>query len=209
MRALVSQKNKLIFLWSPKAGCSTAARIFLSHEGFPFRHDEWIHKARERYEAEVHPSRMPENPGLYRKIQFVRNPFQRSVSSFLLSLEHHASEGHHNLQQSKEMFTRFLESVRDGSVQCPHCAFHALGQFMTEDVDMLVRIENIDEDIRRVNESFGLNLDSAKTVEQHSYRKRIMLNGQDPNKIYDEFLGADAMRLVKEAYRRDFEFLPY
>lgn len=209
MRVLVSPKNKLMVFWSPKAGCSTVANIFLSHEGFSVLPDEWIHKARSRYEAEVHPNRIPDDVSGYRKIQFVRSPRERSVSSFFLNLEHHFG-GSHNLAQAKESFLRFLDEVARDQVTCPRCRFHSRPQFMTEELDMVVKIERLEEGINEANERFGLKLDSSLVFHPHSYRASIRKNGQNPEGIYEQLLEQEEVpTLLMGAYGKDMEFFDY
>jgi hypothetical protein len=206
MRVLVSTKNKLCLFWSPKAGCSTAAKIFLEHEGFPLHEGVWIHKERERYQAEVHPMKMPENPAHYAKIQFTRDPYQRSVCSYLLHLEHHRRS--ESIPFSRRGLEEFLNKKINGEIKCKHCNFHSSGQFMTNEIDTIIRIENLERDIERANSLFGLRLDPQNQYHPHSFRKRIDASGVSSKQVYDSLLDNPSIRkLIEKIYENDFEFL--
>lgn len=206
MRVLVSEKNKLCLFWSPKAGCSTAAKIFLEHEKFVFNRDIWIHKERERYQREICPAKLPTNPASFRRIQFTRDPYQRSVCSYLLNLEHHRKAD--SISCSKSGLRDFLRRKMLGEIKCRHCEFHSCGQFMTDEIDMIIRIENLEEDILRANQSFGLELDPQIQYHPHSFRKKITAAGLDSKKTYESLLDdPEIRRLVEEIYKRDFKFI--
>lgn len=206
MRVLVSERNKLCLFWSPKAGCSTATKIFLEHEGFAFDKDIWIHKERERYQREIHPAKLPFHPGSFKKIQFTRNPYQRSVCSYLLNLEHHRKSD--KISFSKSGLENFLLLKARGEIKCRHCEFHSCAQFMTDEIDMVVRIENLEQDIPRANQLFGLNLNPQIQYHPHSFRKKIDAAGLDSNKTYEGLLDCPRVRsLIDEIYKRDFKFI--
>lgn len=206
MRVLVSEKNRLCVFWSPKAGCSTATKIFLEHEEFSFDKNVWIHEERQRYQREVHPMKTPQNPELFRKIQFTRDPYQRSVCSYLLNLQHHSDSD--RISISKNGLKEFLRMKMRGEIKCRHCEVHGSGQFMTDDIDMIVRIESLKEDVLRANQSFGLKLNPEIQYDPHSFRKRMAAAGIDPQNAYEKLLNDTEVRgLIEEIYAKDFKFI--
>lgn len=198
MRVLVSTTNKFCLLWTPKAGCSTATSIFFAHEGFMCSKRVWIHKCREEYEKSVHLSIIPKNSSSYAKVQFVRDPHERAVSSYFVYCDHHKDHG---------SFFDFLRMVRDSSLGCTHCDFHSAPQFMTEDVDMLVRIEKLEEDLASVNARYGFKLDPSMRYDPHSSRRRIALSGYDPESVYHFLIHETGVKeLIEEIYAKDVNF---
>lgn len=75
MYYLVDKKNKIIFGWSPKCGCSFVKNLFYFLTDTMRKNGE-IHGPHSR-----HP--LPKNHNEYKTIIIVRNPYERLVSGFL------------------------------------------------------------------------------------------------------------------------------
>ena len=82
--------NKFIFLWTPKAGCTTVTKLVFGAMGIldeANAYGEWVHTYRSevfsiKYRDWVATEKqlLDEN---YIKMKIVRNPYLRAVSSYL------------------------------------------------------------------------------------------------------------------------------
>jgi hypothetical protein len=206
MRVLVSPTKKLCLFWSPKAGCSTAAAIFFTYCDFDYSNFRWIHNARERvYEKKVHPSRIPDDFHTYLRLQVVRDPYKRAMSSFLHYATFCLNRDAPDLDQAPGLFLDFLTRVRDGRLDSVSGEFHATGQYMTDDVDAVLKLETLDADIRVVNERFGVSLRCLR-YSPHSFTVKI---GPRYEILADTVWSPEARALVQEIYQKDFAFFGY
>jgi len=125
---IVDLKNKIILLWSAKAGSVFAIKWMFRHMGLleeALAFDPWIHHYRmkvfyasERYKAAVQD--FLQSPSSYRLVKFVRSPFKRAVSSYVYVLQN--VERNSELAQtlvgpgqtftfSFNQFVRYLETI--------------------------------------------------------------------------------------------------
>lgn len=84
---------RLAVFWSPKAGCTFALKWFLAQAGLleaALRHGDWLHD----YRLEVlfqQPGYLERAPYVlapgWRRVKFVRDPFERAVSAYLAYCE--------------------------------------------------------------------------------------------------------------------------
>ena len=92
---IVDLRNKIVLLWSAKAGSVFAIKWMFKHMGLleeALAFDPWIHCYRmkvfcvsDRYKAAVED--FFQSPLSYRVIKFVRSPFKRAVSSYVHVLQ--------------------------------------------------------------------------------------------------------------------------
>lgn len=88
---IVDSGNKLVLLWSAKAGCTFAIKWLFDHMGLleeAIACDPWVHRYRNgvlyasaRHRAAVED--FTKHPSSYRVIKVVRDPFRRAVSSYI------------------------------------------------------------------------------------------------------------------------------
>ncbi|MGI8740373.1 MAG: sulfotransferase family 2 domain-containing protein [Gammaproteobacteria bacterium] len=85
---IIASRNKLIVLWSAKAGCTFVVKWIFFHMGVFDAAFPRVHKYRvetlypsQQYSAAVDD--FLRAPGDYRAIKFVRPPFKRAVSSYI------------------------------------------------------------------------------------------------------------------------------
>jgi hypothetical protein len=92
---IVDLRNKIVLLWSAKAGSVFAIKWMFKHMGLleeALAFDPWIHCYRmkifynsDRYKTAVDD--FFQSPLSYRVIKFVRSPFKRAVSSYVYALQ--------------------------------------------------------------------------------------------------------------------------
>lgn len=215
IRSLISEEKKLVLLWTPKAGCTTTKNIFYNYIGievpennkFIVNDIEWIEEKRKQQEF------LPENPKDYLILQFCRNPYYRAISSFLTHIEHNLRPEHHPLGRCQENFPTFIDfllAIKNQKVTCIHCKYHSSIQYMTDKINDIVKIENLDDELQRINNLYTLNLTNI-TYKDHSYQIQITEN-KFPKiycKPYQDYLDKDAILLIEEIYSKDIEFFRY
>ncbi len=189
-------KSKLVFGFTPKAGCSTASKIFFLNTPGHSSDDymTWPHKYRQAYQQQ-HPTTLGAllSPSI-RKIKFVRNPFSRAVSSYThairtqLSSTIEASGFIDDVQKlSFSDYLTWLEGIRL-SFANPHFGHQKI--VMETSVlryDHIIRIESIAADLEAINRHFGLNL----SVPERASKSRHHLS-RDASKV--GFCGATPYR---------------
>ena len=206
MRVLVSPTKKLCLFWSPKAGCSTAAAIFFTYCDFDYTRFRWIHNARERiYEKKIHPSRIPEDFHTYLRLQVARDPYQRAVSSFLHYVTFCLKRDAPEPAQAPGLFLDFLARVRDGQLDSISGEFHATGQYMTDEIDAVLKLETLEKDILAVNEKFGVSLKQTR-YSPHSFAAKL---GSRYEMLADTIWSAETRALVQQIYQKDLAFFGY
>lgn len=234
-RALVSPEHSLAIYWSPKAGCSTTAQIFLSLLGL-YRDDGSVIEQRDEYCEKLLQEYVNNTTTEYRsllcnqddifyknyiKLQVVRNPYSRVVTSFLRYLE---------LFIPKQLsFNQYLEGIQKGLI----LEHHMLPQFMTNQINHILHLENLEEDLAWFNEHYGYSI-PYKKYPKESYNKIINLdiseyygdkilsftkNGLpffiNKNKVqyyipsYKYFYNTYTKQLVENIYMKDISFFRY
>jgi hypothetical protein len=75
MLFLTDKKNKIIFGWSAKCGCSHIKKLFYFLAEDKILDEDYIHKD--------YKNNIPKNIDAYTTVLFIRNPYKRIVSGFL------------------------------------------------------------------------------------------------------------------------------
>lgn len=85
---IVDSRNKLVLLWSAKAGCTFAIKWLFHHMDLLKESKLRVHEYRikklcpsDEYKAEIED--FFQSPSAYRMVKFVRDPFKRAVSSYV------------------------------------------------------------------------------------------------------------------------------
>lgn len=199
IRALISKEKKLIFLWTPKSGCTTVKNIFFDYIGIdiPKNNMMFVHDSSFK---KYFINKMPKEFNKYLKIQFVRNPYEKATSGFLTHLQHKKwskCEIKENLN-----FNDFLEKLKSKSlIDCRQCFFHNQSQFMTKNIDEVIKIENLSEELKIINKKYNLDLKNV-SYEKHSHRKQI-------GGSYEDFLSFENINLINQIYWKDITFFKY
>lgn len=79
---------------------------------------------------------------------------------------------------------------------------------MTKQFDEIIQIENLDEEIEKINKKYNLKLKNI-SCKKHSFKNKIE-NKNMPQKFtkpYEKFLCNKTVKLINEIYEEDFIFL--
>jgi hypothetical protein len=145
---IVSEEYRFIFLAVPHTGSSTIQRML-----------EPVHKGWHNFEENNHitPDRLRGHSDImglckwnwFRKICFVRNPWDRYVALFMYANKMHR-------QANRPIYETFGDYVASGGYEGMHHSEFLLHREGTRAVDFVGRFEKINEDIRRMYCFIGL-----------------------------------------------------
>lgn len=240
-RVLVNSDRSIAIYWSPRAGCSTAAKIFLQYIGqydynncvYQIEHRDLYSNNLEKQYSNTDPSEEAIIRPLlcnqidifyknYLRLQIVRNPYSRVISSFMKYL---------TITIPRQMtFEEYLINIKNDH----NFEHHMLQQFMTDELDDIIYLENLETEIKRVNIKYNINLPYIKNGKLESYsnifiNKNFIYYGDkylgfsknyipyyiDDNNIiygipsYRYFYNEYTKNLVSEIYQKDIEFFNY
>jgi hypothetical protein len=231
MRYLISPDKKLCLFWTPKCGCSTAVEIFFKYIDYDYSKFEWIHDARKIYQQ----TQLTEIPPEAIKIQIVRNPYNRAISSFLYYFYRRYkefdskilkekiqkwSETYHvynNQKITRLAFEFFIfisffnhpmfASKRLDKQLFEELIFHSQRQFQIESLDFIIKLENLESDLILFNNEFNFSLQPANYSE-HSFKKEF---GEELYNLFFQQIFSFQSNIdnVKYVYKKDFQFFNY
>lgn len=209
---LYCPKANLLFGFTPKAGCSTIAKLFFYNaEGHELRHfQEWPHRYRLDYQRKA-PTRLSSwlshRPV---KIKFVRDPFARAVSCYThmmrtkliqymvkvegLGIRPGAGRDRQSRLPSFSEFLDWLETIRLEFAN-PHFGLQRIPFERTVfRYDYVVKIEQMQERITEINASLDVPLTVPKELlaSRHHLTRRAhdgSFVGETP--YYDLGISAD------------------
>ncbi len=201
---LVSDSRKLVFVHIQKTGGSTVDRLLRAHvedvRGLGARH-QFATRGKKRLDAWDE----------YFKFAFVRNPWARLVSwhAMIRRAEKHGRRPQNKLwryaQQNSSNFDEFVRRCTDevliGNGVSYSFAYNQLDYVTDEDGELLVdfigRLENFDEDLRRVCDRAGIELETVPHKNRSSHTH------------YSEMYTPETEQIVRERFRRDIDFFGY
>lgn len=217
MYFLVDPKNKIIFGWSAKCGCTHVKYLFWYLLDIP---DPKIHRPEENGD-------LPADIENYTTIIFVRDPYKRLVSGFL---NKYKPDGRfrHLWKQPMLTFSMFVEKLEqkcwdiiDKHHFLPQTANHFSMRVLESKVFKCYDIENIDYDFigqlygkaipdeiinKRGSHQRILNIDKDDIFEEYVYD--INLNDYvHKNVDYKYFYSDRLKKITYEFYKDDFEFI--
>ena len=237
-RNMVSEKDKLLIGFTPKAGCTVASKLFFNHIGKleeALAFDPWIHKYRTEYAKEYPTNYWHLTSKKIVRIKFVRNPFTRAVSSYIHAMRNpYEKEGIESFYQiedfrtiSFEQFLTYLESLRISSCNPHHALQCAPGEGKYYKYNHIVKLENLENELNSINEKnkFNLKLEDSLLKSGHHLKKNETENqfvGQTPYLVltkgkrrtseipsYHSFYNELLKEKVLKIYKRDFNFYKY
>lgn len=187
---IVDSHNKLIMIWSAKAGCTFAVKWILFHMGLYDEARPRVHK----YRTEVlHHSKeyktavgdFLRTPGAYRAVKFVRAPFKRAVSSYLQA----ARFGYEDAGLSKFLertvdassrfsfreFLRYLETIDLNDCNIHHqLQAHALERRWMLASTFLVNLDHSVRTLPKLESFLGLaQSDPQRFRESHHHTRKL------------------------------------
>ena len=191
---MISNKDKFIFIHIPKCGGTSIERFVLSHYGIS---NDWTRL----YPLEVLPMKVRsefsigfgrqqhmslsnfslEKQEEYFSFAFVRNPWDRIMSSYLYSKR----LGH------KFTFKSFFDSIEFEN----HCKPQSY--FLNKNIDFIGRFETLQEDFNLVCGKLGLE------------PKQLPHENKTVHKHYTEWYTDENKMLVQDKYSEDIETFNY
>jgi len=225
----VDAENKIMMFFSAKAGSKRAVATFFAHLGiledvfdFTGRRDcTKVHKYRiRRFEPQA--ITLDVDLDAYYTFKVVRNPWQRAISSFIQICRYPVLPFPCARRQDMS-FVDFLAVVR--AINLDRCDIHVRRQWSNENVEQslnrIVKIENWDEDIRKVSRETPLKVDPW--VGQQQFRHHVTKTSTgagDPSSVpyrdlenavppYERFFTRQTTQMIREIYALDVESYGY
>lgn len=208
MDALIDRDKKIIMDFTPKAGCTVAVKMFIDHMGLlddvRKKGYNWIHD----YRAGVFYPKFGKvhltdwcNPEIF-KFKVVRNPYTRAVSSYFKYLEKFQDVSFY------EFIEIFLQ--KQGLAACdPHYQMQSLQT--DEYLNKVVKLENFEEEIQKINELLNTNFKTNYTSFHHHEKLPpshfIGMEKRRNSKVipaYKDFYNEEIKNIIYNLYKRDF-----
>lgn len=165
---LFNENKKIIIDWSAKAGCTNIVTMFFKYidlyKNFNLKNPIDIHDKRLEYLKKnmVTDNIMLDNK--YLKIKFVRNPYTRAISSYI----HYVIVYNNNIS-----FFDFLNNLNNNKYKYDihYASQHHLLEKKQEIYNEIVKIENINSEIERINTKYNIKLEYYPLSNHHSQKK--------------------------------------
>jgi hypothetical protein len=229
-RVLVNKDKNIAFYWSPKAGCSVVAKIFLKYINYYNNDNNPVIEQRDSYITQQINSttnicdRSNQNNLCYKnyfKIQMVRNPYTRAISSYLKYL--------HIYRNISLSFHKYLELILTKTMK----EHHIWPQYLIPptSLDYIIRFENMESDILDLCSKHNICFEYSTEPVEPSYTRftndttnncaNIDYRFIDDNIIinsinnitgippYYLFYNTDCKLLVEQIYGYDIEIFKY
>lgn len=238
---LFLEEKNVAILWSAKAGCTFAAKWFFFQRGTleeALAYSSWIHNYRlqvyqgsEQFFAGLRSAEL----GKLRYVKLVRNPFSRAVSSYLHMVNTVGNQTFHapfndflgrDIEEGEGVsFSEFCDFLL--SIDVSACDIHYLQQAHKletsglVDIAHLVRLENLDSDMRALEKRFGLKPSSVATLSRsHHHTKRTESDAfvgdkahkSNKGKMFPDFkafYNEELIEKVSAIYRQDIDRYGY
>ena len=204
---------KFIIDWTPKAACTVICKIFFDYMDElekSLKYSSWIHNYRQDYYYKKY-GRVNSNLLLSNKIikiKFVRNPYSRAVSSYLHVMKTNLKKLFNNEDMSFYTFLLNLEKKKYHSN--PHYGLQMIYLENENTFDHVLKIENLEKEIKNLNKLYNLNLNYNFTSKHHIIKHRVNSNVSDVkfSKIlkiphYNNFYDKKTKELVDKIYKKD------
>ena len=215
--------NKYIIRWRPKAGCTSIVKQWFNEIGIleeALKYSPWVHDFRqfvfyERF-GKVTSNQLKSNDFI--KIQYVRNPYDRAVSSYI-----HATVHPELINRENISFYEFVKGLHEESISINGGGRHWCRQSdPTVKFNEVIKIENIDKETKRLNEKYNLNLKNFSSSHHHKKLLKVkdfFLLKRDEVEIwkrkhkgipsYKSFYNDEIKHMVYEVYKSDIESYKY
>jgi len=234
---LYHQNFPVILFWSQKSGCSSLAKWFffqlnLLEEALKLHPS--IHYYRENvYFNNDHTNKLinalitKEKP----TIKLVRNPYTRTVSSFLHLVHYHDDSMFKNLwdklnKHNKGVsFKQFLYEIQKIGTDLPSINGHIAKQYMAGEeiwVQEIIKLENLSQSIANLENKYNMIKSPINTISKSLDHKSSFVNNtfnekNIPDKLfsqqdvlnrnlpkYEKFYDAETKQLCYEIFKEDF-----
>jgi hypothetical protein len=225
--------KKIIGLWSAKSGCATFTQMFFEYIGFSYDSSKFIHEERIRYVAEHHSSfplfidneLVNTDHKDYITMQLVRNPYDRAVSSYLVSTtrdsEYYRTIDYPNIiaeLPNNLSFIEFLEMIKYQIFNSANLDIHYEVQTMEHSYvallqNNIIKLENFQQDIINFNLRHSTNFNQFIHYDIHSHKHPLsayQFYHKKPPESYDVYYKDSlAKKLVDSIYGYDIYNFKY
>lgn len=163
---LINKNKKIIIDWSAKSGCTNIVTMFFKYidlyKDFHLENPIDIHNERIKYRLlnKIEDSFLINTD--YLKLKFVRNPYSRAVSSYL------------HLSINNLSFYEFLLNLFNNKYEynIHYASQHHLLEKKQKIYNEIIKIENIDSEIERINKKYNIKLE-YNSVSNHQCQKHL------------------------------------
>jgi len=223
---------KFVVDHTPKAGCTIAMKIVFDYmnvldEALEYKHPrKWVHDFRidKYYDRFGRVNESHVNDSSYIKVKFVRNPFNRAVSSFIHCCKHPFLLAEY--EHSNPSFNEFLKLLHSKKLGITCGGGHYRIQNSTPEIpyDEIVKIEDSYTRVSEINAKYNSNWKSeyssphhfkkCQRVENFGQRSLAEVNefmDQHDNRSpsYDSYYCDETFNLVSCIYEHDIKPLGY
>lgn len=220
---LINDPKKIIFELSAKSNCTVITKMFFDYIGQlerALKFSSWIHDYRGKYSRRQSlPLKNEEKD--YIKIKFIRNPYDRAVSSYFHVMK---TKLHIRWRLNKKLsFNDFLDIYH--KIKNKRGSDHIKPQTLGREYlninyfDEIIHVEDLESEINKINKKYNLNLncnyDSHHwTCKNISEKKQYFVGNLSYNEIskliknnelpdYDYFYNDEIRQKVNEIYKND------
>lgn len=213
-------KSDNLILWvAEKSNCTVVTHMFFKHINLldaVLKHSKWIHDYRFDVYVEKHMVTLYDLQNTnHIKIKFIRCPYDRAISSYIM------------YRQKIDLNATFIDFLnyllRNGAKRyASKINPHYQGQYFylenTFKWDEIIKVENLDTEIDRVNKKYSLNLDCNYTSPHWRKNKTIKPSNifigdktdiSVSNVNYIDFYNDETRKLVEQIYVDDFNNSDY
>ena len=162
---LINNDKKIIIDWSAKSGCTNILTMFFKYinlyKNFFLEYPIYIYYERVNYTRKNLISKEFLLNSKYLKLKFVRNPYARAVSSYL------------HLSINNLSFYQFLLNLLNNKHEynIHYASQHHLLEKKQKIYNEIIKIENIESEIERINKKYNINLEYESVSNHHSIKK--------------------------------------
>ena len=215
---LVDRKNKIIFQLTEKAGCTIITKMFFYQLGIlktAQKYHPWIHN----YKWKIFiPKHVVYNKDLlnpeFRSFKFVRNPYNRAVSSYLHLPK---IKDYQNLDIS---FFEFLKKIGRGIIRNSHWKLQKIKPLEDSYPKIwtkVIKIEELDKGLKKIKKITGIqysnkfNSNHHQKIDSKNHQfvgktKRSLIKSIPP---YQYFYDSQIRTHVEHIYKDDIKTYGY
>ncbi len=215
----INDNPPLIVDWTEKAGCTLVWMMLLDNYGLlekAIKYHPWIHYYRMKIYSKKHkitPDRFLDPK--YCKVKFVRNPYNRAVSSYLYCCKKYFFKGSFEdflislkNQKWKNLTQKEILGIKGHSIK--------QSKFSDKFMDYIIPIEN--PNLQEINAKTGLNLSLDKYQSSHHtqylesyyyYVGNLPFTKMERYPPYYCYYSPKTLELVEELYKEDIASYGY
>ena len=222
-------EQNIIADWTAKAGCTIAMKMLFDYMNVleeALEYNPWVHNYRMHvyYDKFGRVTEKHMNSKNYLKLKFVRNPFNRAVSSFIHCCKYpFLLAEYENSNPSFNDFLKLLHSKKLG-INCGGGHYRIQNWDLNRIYDKIIQIENINDHIHSLNQKYNVNLKNDFSSNHHVKKSKYIKNfgnvkrneilnyfasNNQESPTYDSYYSDENYQLVSDIYSDDITPLGY